>query len=164
MKDWFYGLEARERRLIISGGIIVSIMLLYLLIWEPIARQNEMLKVSYANSQQLIDWMEEAAREAKALQEKIRANGSSDSSRNQSLLGVIDRTAKSANLGPAVKRVQPDGKTGARVWLESAIFNDMIKWLEGMQHRDGIRLTNAVIEKLEDAGLVNARLVFERPE
>lgn len=163
MKDWFAGLEPRERQLIISGGVILLVMLLYLLVWEPIARDNESLKLRYQNSQQLIDWMEDAAEEAKALQTKIKASGPASKSSNQSLLGVIDRTAKSNKLGPSVKRVQPDGKTGARVWLENAVFNDVIKWLEKLQRNEGVRLVTTVIEKQDDEGLVNARLVFQRP-
>lgn len=162
MKEWYAGLEPRERRLMIGAGVFLIVMLFYLLVWEPIAKDNEALRLSYQNSQQLIDWMEDAAEEAKALQAKISASGPSGSSENQSLLGIIDRTAKRDKLGSSVKRVQPDGKTGARVWLENAIFNDMIKWLENLQHKEGIRLVTTVIEKQEEPGLVNARLVFER--
>lgn len=163
MKDWFAGLEPRERQLIIGGGAILLVMLLYLLVWEPIAKKNESLKVSYQNSQELIAWMEDAAEEARSLQAKIKASGPTGSSSKQSLLGVIDRTAKRSKLGPSVKRVQPDGKTGARVWLEKAIFNDVIKWLEQLQRKEGVRLVTTVIEKQDEPGLVNARLVFQRP-
>ena len=162
MKDWFAGLEPRERQLIIGGGVVLLVMLLYLLVWEPIARKNETLKVNYQNSQQLIDWMEDAAEEAKALQLKIKAGGPTGKSSKQSLLGVIDRTAKRNKLGPSVKRVQPDGKTGARVWLEKAVFNDVIQWLEKLQRKEGIRLVTTVIEKQDEPGLVNARLIFKR--
>ena len=51
MKDWFAGLEPRERQLIISGGVVLLVMLLYLLVWEPIAKDNESLKSRYQNSQ-----------------------------------------------------------------------------------------------------------------
>ncbi|WP_455375880.1 type II secretion system protein GspM [Kaarinaea lacus] len=162
MKDWFSALEPRERRLMIGAAAFLIVMLFYLLVWEPISKDNEALRLSYENSQQLIDWMEDAAEEAKALQAKVKESGPSGSSKNQSLLGIIDRTAKRDKLGPSVKRVQPDGKTGARVWIENAIFNDMIKWLENLQHKEGIRLVTTVIEKQEEPGLVNARLVFER--
>ena len=163
MKEWFEGLEPRERRMLIGGGVILIIMLLYLLVWDPIAQKNVSLKISYQNSQELIAWMEDAAEEAKALQSKIKASGPADRSKNQSLLGVIDRTAKQRKLGPSVKRVQPDGKAGARVWLEKAVFNDVIKWLEELQRKEGVRLMTTVIEKQDEPGLVKARLVFERP-
>lgn len=163
MKDWFAGLEPRERQLITVGAVVLTVMLLYLLAWEPIANDNEALKIRYQNNQQLIAWMEDAAEEAKALQSKIKASGPTSKSSKQSLLGVIDRTAKTNKLGSSVKRVQPDGKTGARVWLEKAVFNDVIKWLEKLQHKEGVRLVTSVIEKQDEPGLVNARLVFQRP-
>ena len=163
MKDWFSALEPRERQLIIGGAVLLIVMLFYLLVWEPISKDNDALRLSYQSNQQLISWMEDAAAEAKNLQAKIQESGPSGNSKNQSLLGIIDRTAKRDKLGPSVKRVQPDGKIGARVWLENAIFNDVIMWLENLQHQEGIRLVTTVIEKQEESGMVNARLVFERP-
>jgi type II secretory pathway component PulM len=37
----------------------------------------------------------------------------------------------------------------------------MIKWLESLQRQQGIRIVTSVIEKQEEAGIVNARLVLE---
>ena len=162
MKEWFASLEPRERQLLITGAAFLIVMLAYLLVWEPLANKNEALRSSHQNSQQLIDWMQDAAVEAKTLQSKIKSSGPSGGSKNQSLLGIIDRTAKGSKLGKSVKRVQPDGKTGARVWLEQAVFNDMVKWLEKLQRKEGIRIVTTVIEKQDDPGLVNARLVFQR--
>ena len=164
MKDWFNNLEQRERRMLIAGGIMLVILVLYLSVWEPLVTKTQVLKKTNQYNHELISWMEQSASEARELQAKIKAGGPSGRSKDQSLLGIIDRTAKTAKLGKSVKRVQPDGKTKARVWLEDVSFNDMIKWLEGLQRSEGIHIETTVIEKRDEPGLVNARLVLEGSE
>jgi general secretion pathway protein M len=161
MKDWFDNLDVREKRILIIGAVVLLLALMYLLAWEPFIKKSAALEKSNQENEALLVWMEQSAEEAKQLQAKVKASGPTGSSKGQSLLGIIDKTAKSGNLGKAVKRVQPDGESKARVWLENANFNDMIKWLESLQRQQGIHIVTSVIEKQEEAGLVNARLVLE---
>ena len=161
MKDWFDNLDIREKRILIIGVVVLFFALTYLLVWEPFIKKTAALEKSNLENAALVVWMEQSAEEAKELQAKVKASGPSGSTQGQSLLGIIDKTAKSGNLGKAVKRVQPDGQSKARVWLENANFNDMIKWLESLQRRQGIHVVTSVVEKLEEDGLVNARLVLE---
>jgi len=161
MKDWFDNLDTREKRILIIGAVVLLMALMYLLAWEPFIKKSASLEKSNQENELLLSWMEQSADEARELQAKLKANGPAGSTKGQSLLGIIDKTAKSGNLGKSVKRVQPDGQTKAHVWLENANFNDVIKWLESLQHKQGIHIVTSVIEKQEEAGLVNARLVLE---
>lgn len=79
----------------------------------------------------------------------------------QSLLGVADQSAKSGNLGPAMKRIEPEGQHSARVWLEQAAFDDLMLWLQGLKRDYGIHAADIVIERQEAAGRVNARITLE---
>jgi len=158
VKEWFDNLQPRERHFLIAGAVLLVILILYLVIWEPLINSAHSLEKSNQENLELITWMEQTAGEVRVLQAKINAEKPKSRSAGQSLLGVIDRTAKQANLGKNVKRVQPDGKTKAKVWLEDVSFNDMVKWLEDLQRREGIRIDTTVIDKLDTAGLVNARL------
>ena len=164
MKDWYDNLEPRERRIVIAGAIVLVIALLYLLAWEPWVKKISTLEKSNQANQELLVWMEQSAVEAKQLQAKLKASGPSGRSKGQSLLGTIDRTAKTGKLGKSVKRVQPDGQTRARVWLENASFDSMVSWLEKLQRQQGIRIVTSVIEKQDEPGLVNARLVLQGAE
>ncbi|MGD8567471.1 MAG: type II secretion system protein M [Gammaproteobacteria bacterium] len=161
MKEWYNNLEPRERRILLIGAAVLIIAMLYLLAWEPLVNKSAALRKSIDKNQELVTWMEHAAEQARQMQAQIKARGPSGKSNGQSLLGIIDRTAKSSDLGDSVKRVQPDGQSRAKVWLEKAPFNDIVQWLESLQRRQGIRIVTSVIEKQEEAGLVNARLVLE---
>ncbi|WP_455206619.1 type II secretion system protein GspM [Kaarinaea lacus] len=161
MKEWLDNLDPRERRILIIGAVTLLVVLMYLLAWEPLIKNTATLEKSNRENQELLQWMEQSAEEAKQLQAKLQASGPAGSTQGQSLLGTIDRTAKISNLGKSVKRVQPDGQSKARVWLENASFNDTVKWLESLQRQQGIHIVTSVIEKQEEPGLVNVRLVLE---
>jgi type II secretory pathway component PulM len=80
------------------------------------------------------------------------------------LLGTIDRTAKTKKLSDSVKRIQPDGTSKARVWLDDAQFDRVIPWLEELQRRQGINVESAMLEKQDKEGLISARIVFVAAE
>ena len=161
MKDWYDNLDVRERRVLFAGVTVLVVALLYLLAWEPLVNKINVLEKSNQENQKLLSWMEQSAVEAKQLQAKLKSSGASGRSKGQSLLGTIDRTAKTNKLAKSVKRVQPDGQTKARVWLENVSFDSMVSWLEKLQRQQGIHIVTSVIEKQDEPGLVNARLVLE---
>jgi general secretion pathway protein M len=159
MKDWFNGLEVNERRMLIGGGTLLLVMLLYVGIWEPLHKKVESLRVSTAKQEAELAWMRSAAQEVKQL--RGRGGQRAKPASGQSLLSLVDRTAKSGRLGTALKRVQPDGEQKVRVWLEAASFDDTVRWLTTLETRHGISVVSSVFQALEDAGQVDARLVFE---
>jgi general secretion pathway protein M len=159
MKEWFNNLEPRERKIIVGGAVVVLLMSLYFLGWEPFIGKIDKLKKSNVENQRTLAWMQEKAKEIKLLQRNGAA--AKKSLGGQSLLGLIDKTAKQNKLGPAIKRVQPEGTTKALVRMESASFNDMVRWLEQLQQRQGVVVVNSTIEKQDAPGLVNARLILE---
>ncbi len=159
MKTWFNGLEANERRMLMVAAPLLLAMLFYVGAWEPLNDTVDSLRVSTAEQQSLLAWMHSAAREVKQL--RARSTQRAKPASGGSLLSLVDRTAKSGRLGPALKRVQPDGDDKVRVWLESASFDDMVRWLIVLQNRHGVRVVSSVFQALEETGRVDARLVFE---
>ena len=158
MKEWLASLEQRERRLVISGAALLGLMLIYLIVWEPLTDKVNNLRVSTSEQNTTLLWMRQAAQEVK----KLRGSGEArtKSTGNQSLLSVVDRTAKSGRLGTALKRVQPDGEQRVRVWMEAASFDDVMRWLVLLDTRYGVHVESSVFEMKQESGRVDARLVF----
>jgi general secretion pathway protein M len=158
MKEWFESLEQRERRLILSGGITLLVLGIYFLGWEPFINGLHDLRESTQRKQLELAWMQNAVQEVKQLQ--ATQSTPVRFSSGQSLLGVIDRSAKTKQLGDSVKRVQPDGTSKARVWLENAKFDTVVGWLEELEIRYGVSVDTITFEKQEEEGLVDARISF----
>ena len=160
MKDWFMGLELRERKLVAGGAVVLVLLMFYLLVWEPAAVAYHDLKETVADQQETLDWMKRASRKVKALQGS--AQGGVQSLGGRSLLAVVDKSARSAGLGPAIKRVEPDGSKGVKIWLEGAAFDPMVLWLGKLSRSYGIDASVVTIEP-QGAGRVNVRLTLAGP-
>ena len=61
MKEWFAGLEARERIMLLSGAVVLAMFLVYLLVWHPVHSGYERLKSSIAEQRTTAVWMQESA-------------------------------------------------------------------------------------------------------
>jgi general secretion pathway protein M len=160
MKDWFLGLEQRERNLVAGGAILLLLLLLYSMIWEPIASGYRELGDSVQQQQETLAWMQQAALQIKALQGN--GSGSAGGLGGRSLLAVVDQSARSGGLGNAIKRIEPDGSKGVKVWLEGAAFDPMILWLGKLMKSFRIEPSMITLEPI-GGGRVNARLTLLEP-
>lgn len=160
MKDWFMGLEIRERKLVAGGAAVLVLLMFYLMIWEPVAVAYDDLKKNVAAQQETLDWMKQASRQVKAL--RGSSQGGTRSLGGRSLLAVVDQTARSGGLGSAIKRVEPDGSKGVKIWLEGAAFDPMVLWLGALSRTYQIDTSVITIEP-QGEGRVNARLTLLGP-
>ena len=160
MKKWFAGLEPRERLLVSGGAVVLVLLLLYVVIWEPIASGYRNLQEDVTEQKQTLAWMQQAASQIKTLQRssagEVRGLG------GRSLLAVVDQSARSAGLGDSIKRIEPDGSKGVKVWLEGVAFDPMILWLGKLTRTYQIETSLITIEP-QGGGRVNARLTLLEP-
>ena len=159
MKDWFLGLELRERKLVGGGAALLLLLLLYLMIWEPIADSYTDLRDGVQQQQETLAWMQQAAAQIRALQ---GSGGSARGLGGRSLLAVVDQSARSGGLGNAINRIEPDGSKGVKVWLEGVAFDPMILWLGKMVKSFQIEPSIITLEPV-GGGRVNARLTLLEP-
>jgi general secretion pathway protein M len=160
MKDWFLGLEPRERMLVAGGAVVLVLLLLYLLIVEPVASRYSALRDGVAEQRKTLVWMQQAAQQVQAL--KRSAPGGGGGLGGRSLLAVVDQSARSAGLGDAIKRIEPDGTKGVKVWLEGVAFDPMILWLGKLTRTYQIETSLITIEP-QGNGRVHARLTLLEP-
>ena len=77
-------------------------------------------------------------------------------------MAVVDQSARSGGLGNAIKRIEPDGSRGVKVWLEGVAFDPMILWLGKLTKSFRIEPTMITLEPI-GSGRVNARLTLQEP-
>ncbi len=161
MKAWFVALAPRERLMVIAAAAVLILGLGYVLLWERLADDVSRLEASVQSQQALKQWMEQAAAEA----QRLRGAGGGETAPGgdtASLLSLTDETVRDANLGAAVKRMQPEGAAVVRVVLEQAAFDDMILWLGNLQRGHGVSVADLALDRQEQPGRVNARLTLKR--
>lgn len=159
MKEWFSGLTQREQVMVQVAGLVTAIFVLYLLVLEPISSNYLKNKKNVSAATETLQWMRSAAEEIKSLH-----GGGLVSERPQSkqfVLSVVDRSARKAGLASVMKRVQPEGDSGVRVWFENAAFDELIKWLATVESEHGLSVNEINIDQTELTGLVNVRVFLE---
>lgn len=161
MMTWWNNLSLRERWMIGGGTGLVAVLLLYALVWHPLQRNLTALHQSVGELRSDVAWMQQAVGDVKRLTNAAETNTQAVSARDESLLVFVDRTARSAGLGPAVKRVEPQGINQLQIRLEQVSFDQMIRWLGNLQQQHDIALINAVIDRQTESGRVDARLVLQ---
>lgn len=160
MKEWFAGLEPRERLLVSGGAVVLVLLLLYTVIWEPVVSSYRNLQEDVAEQTQTLAWMQQAAAQIKVLQRS--GTGSARGLGGRSLMAVVDQSARAGGLGDSIKRIEPDGSKGVKMWLEGVAFDPMILWLGKLTRTYQIETSLITIEP-QGNGRVNARLTLLEP-
>jgi general secretion pathway protein M len=153
---WFKTLEHRERILVSAAGAMLAIALIYFAILAPFHRAVDTRIARVDRKQQDLAWLRSVSPSLRAM--VMSQPGVS----GESLVVLLDRTARQSGIANAVTAQTPNGEHGMRVRLESASFDSMIVWLAGLQQQQGVNVESANIDRTEKAGIVNASLVLTR--
>ena len=148
-------LTDRERRIVTLGGIALGLILVYLVLWAPVAKARHAREVALKESHTLAVQLEKLATEVQR-----HRGGSSPVATHQSLLALVDQTRKASSLTKPPSRLEPEGDTTVRIWMEDVPFDALVRWLGDLQTRYGVRVDTADIERTSGSGLVSARLTL----
>jgi type II secretory pathway component PulM len=74
----------------------------------------------------------------------------------ESLVVLIDRSAREAGLVKALTASQPAGNGAMRVQFTSADFNLLLGWLHRLSTQQGLRIEDASVTTGGTPGIVNA--------
>jgi general secretion pathway protein M len=158
--NWYRGLQQRERQLVLAASVVIIITLLYLIIWEPIHNGLEQQTQKYQSQIEILEWMQAAASEARALQLSGVSNKRSGSSQPVTLL--VEKSAATAGLKPYMSKLESTSDKGARVTLDAASFDQMLLWLNTLQVQYGVTVSSANLDRDNKPGAVNLRMTLNR--
>ncbi len=157
LRDWFLGLQQRERLLVSLAALVLLAAVLFLLI-EPLFAATDKAQARIDQKTSELGSMQRATGEVRSL----AASGGTVSPSGTPLVVLIDRSSTTARLAPFLKRNQPDGNDAIRVTFEAAPFNALVDFLVDLQTSHGLVLSNATVNKSDTPGTVNASLTLVR--
>ena len=155
-RTWWSALQPREQRVLAAGGVALALILAYLMAWEPLGKARRERAEALADAHALATQLEVLAAE------RSHGGASTLQGTGQSLLAVVDQSRKASSITKPPSRLQPEGDNTVRLWLEDVPFDALVRWLNDLQNRYGVRVDNADIERESGPGLVNARLTLMR--
>jgi general secretion pathway protein M len=160
LKDWFDSLKPRERLMVLGGAVLVLLMAIYLLALAPFYATINARAERVERKEADLAWMRSVAPEVQALGASLPVSAGPS---NESLVVLVDRTAREAGLGTALTGQTPNGETGIRVRMEGAAFDTLITWLGNLQLNQAVSVESAQFDRTATPGQVNASLVLNRP-
>lgn len=152
VRDWVGNLSPRERNLVYAAGGLLALALIYMLLVLPFTTSSRKLESRVEQKGADLAWMRQVAPHAMAAAGMSQAQGN-----GESLVVVVDRTAREAGLGTALRDQSPNGNAGLRLRMEGASFDTLVTWLVILQQQHGVTIETATIDAA-GPGLVNATL------
>jgi len=153
-------LAARDQRILLWGGIALSMILVYFFAWEPFAIEKQRLTKQLSEQEATWQWMQQAAQDIQRLQTQAKPNAPRNS--QTSLLTLVDQSIRNSILRNASKRIEPKGDTQVRVDFTAVRFNDLLQWLTQLHNRHQITINSLNLERLAQDGQVKAYVRLER--
>lgn len=160
MKDWWLSLRPREQLIVIVGSGAIVIALIFLIVIEPFLEESASLSKRIEAKHQDLTWMQQASKEIETI--IGTAKGRRPGGNRQSLLSVIDNSARRNRIRKPIQRMEPEGSNGVKVWIENAEFDKLIVWLGQLDEKHGVNVTRATISRKNSPGLVDTRLSLQR--
>jgi general secretion pathway protein M len=155
MKLSYDTMTPREQQLVKYGGI-AAIGVLIFGVLLPLDSSVAKARSRVIRKQADLVWMRGVA-------PVLAANGPPHQGNNgESLLVIVDRSARESGLGSALAGTEPSGPGGIQVRLEKASFDAMIGWLSRLSQQNGISVDGATIDTAGSPGIVNAAIVLRQ--
>ena len=150
--QWYQQLEARDKKATnILAGFLAVVLIVFGMIMPAANFQSAAIKDHHKSKEDLA-WIE--------ANKHLVIAGGAVASRNdgQSLLGVANTTSRSYQIN--FKRYEPAGENGLNLWIEGALFNNVMRWLERIEKKHQITVQDISIDKQDADGVVNVRLML----
>lgn len=160
MIEYWRRLQTRERRLVSAALIVVALVMVWTLVWEPLRDARRELTEQLAGQRALVDWLDRVAPEAR----RLRGEGAPERTlAGQSMLAVIDQGARAAGLAGALKRIEPGTGDEVRVVFERASFPDLMRWLTATVAERPVAVTRLTADRV-GPGRVDCVVVLRRTD
>ncbi|MDD2342142.1 MAG: type II secretion system protein M [Tolumonas sp.] len=131
MKQWWLNLAARERRVVLIGGLAVFFAILYWGGWHPLQLHLQQSRTQVQQLRQQLNWMREQA----PLVNQLTQTNHADAPTNIDIASALTASSQTQQL--VLKRIQPQGEN-AQVELETIDFAQLLAWLDLLEQQYGI--------------------------
>ena len=155
MRAWYANLAERERR-VVTLGAAAGVVLVLLAIILPLNRNIAQARQRITTKQGDLAFIQEATPQLAAA-----GPGTGEVATGESLVVLIDTSARESGIGKSLSSSQATADKGLRIRLENVPFDALVAWLARLTQSHGVRVETAEIEAAGEPGLVNAGLFLK---
>lgn len=158
MNKWIKTLSERDRLIVIYGGIVISLLLYYLVIWIPLSEKTSQLVESNAQTRELIGWMKKAKIQLIQLHQQAKNKSTSSTS----LLSAIEQSVKRNRLEASASDIKQLENNRVQVSFDQVSYLAVMRWIEDVQTTSASKIDKVLIKKTDKPGIVHVDLTLER--
>jgi general secretion pathway protein M len=147
-------LSEREQRLVKIGGIAAVLILIFGVLL-PLDSSVSKARSRITQKQADLLWMRNVA-------PVLQMNAQVHQNTGESLLVVVDTSARESGLANSLAGTEPNGPGGIQVRLEKAPFDAVIGWVSRLSQQNGIHVDGASIDSAGAPGIVNAAILLRQ--
>jgi general secretion pathway protein M len=155
LKQWWAQLSASDQSAIRTGGIVVLIFMIIMLIIVPTIQSYRSVSASLPILKSQLSTMRAQNLEARRLQA-----APSTRTQNESILSMLEKSTVTHGIKANVQSLTPRSDTSASIRLKSIEYGTMLKWLAGLSSQYHLRISEAEINRTDAPGIVDAFLVI----
>ena len=150
--DWYATLAPRDQRVLHLGALAVVLIVLAG-VFLPLHRAVQDAKAQLQSRQEDLEWMKRVKPTLIAA-----GPGSAANAAHESLVVVVDRSARESGLATALTATQVLGNGALSAQLERANFNNLTAWISRLSSQSGVRVEAASFSTGNSPGIVNATM------
>ncbi|HSH13303.1 MAG TPA: type II secretion system protein GspM [Desulfurivibrionaceae bacterium] len=154
MPYWWENLQRKEKAAAAASALAIALLVVYLLL-QPFFSSRARLQKEVSNRRLELAWMRDAAREIGEL--GYAGQGQSAATPP---LQLIDQLARENRLSDQLKRLEPGSEGEIKVWLNNAVYVDMIRWLRQLTATGRFSIANLNVQKGSTPGVISAQLTL----
>jgi general secretion pathway protein M len=155
MPAWYAKLSERERRMVLLGSVAGAVLLV-LAVVLPLSRNISQAHQRIDRKQADLAFIQNAVPQLAAA-----GPGLGTAATGESLVVLIDSSARESGIGKSLSSSQPTADKGLRVRLDHVPFDALVAWLARLSQSHGVSVESAEIESAGEVGFVNAGLVLK---
>ncbi|WP_149455379.1 GspM family type II secretion system protein YghD [Escherichia albertii] len=147
------GRSPREKSMLLAAVVFLFSVGYYVLIWQPLSERIEQQETTLQQLAAMNTRLQSAA-------PNIIAARKSGTTTPAQISRVISDSASAHSV--VIKRIAERGEN-IQVWIDPAVFNDLLDWLNTLNEKYAFRVTQIDVSAGEKSGMVNVqRLEFGR--
>jgi general secretion pathway protein M len=160
LRAWYEARDARERRVLLGGAVLVPIIVL-IGGWFGLHSRLVAGEIRLESKRSDLAWLQAQAPQLAARPANNRARG--NRRRGDSLVVQIDRVARTTGIAESLAGSQQAGSGAYRVQLDKVAFDAMVKFLSQLSAQEDVTIESASVDPTDASGLVNATLILRQP-
>lgn len=154
-KAKYQSLDKRERQVLTIGAIALVILLVFNLVYRPLASAQQELSLANQQNRELLIWMKQAVMQI----QQSASDTSLEQRAGRNLNQILNSSA--SRYAISISRSQPRDNNQHQIWLDEVEFNQALTWINQLQSNYGIYVSSINLTAADKKGFVRANITFQ---